>query len=83
MCAGVQGPRPVRLAGAGGGRPRRGEDGHRDPELHHQGRVRQRDLPPVPRQGADRRRQEGRRDRRGSGETSVSQKGARKNVGLA
>ena len=46
---GVQGPRPVCVPRPRGGRPRRGPNGHRGPQLHHQGRLRQRHLPRLPR----------------------------------
>ena len=64
---GLQGQGPVRQPRQGGRRPRRGQDGHRDPLLHHQGRLRQRHLPPVTRQGPDGRCQEGCGDRSGAG----------------
>merc|ERR1719251_461958 len=58
---GLQGPGPVRQPGARHRQARRGQDGHRDPLLHHQGRVRQRGLSLLTRQVPDRRCQEGRR----------------------
>merc|ERR1719411_2606570 len=53
---GLQGPGPVRQPGARHRQARRGQDGHRDPLLHHQGRVRQRGLSLLTRQVPDRRR---------------------------